>query len=132
MLSDSTKEMLTQIPHHDMDVYDSTDQYEYDFRALFCGEYRDDTRSRVILDNQENVKLSLIRLPPVDNAEKQQDKILRIARRRFNEEAGCYGRSGNLHVKYPVTGELFNYTPSDFVEDYEGFKSEVEQKIDFK
>ena len=130
MLQEELKERLRSIPHHDMDFYESS--ASCDFRATFCGKYREDTRSRIILKENSNIKLFIIRLPPVGNAEKDQDKILRIARRRFGKNAGCYGRSGNLHVKYPITEELFGYAVSDFLNDYEGFKSEVEQKTDFK
>lgn len=130
MIAEKSKEKLKDIPHHDMDFYESSDSC--DFRATFCGEHREDTRSRIVFKNDGTIKLFLIRLPPVENAEKDQDKILRIARRRFGRDAGCYGRSGNLHMKYPVTGELFNYNVSDFLNDYEGFKSEVEKKIQFK
>lgn len=126
------EEHKSEIPHADMDLYPNENGYEWDFRAIIDGKHREDTRSRVLLDKNGNINMLMIRLPNVKNAEEMQDDILLIARRKFGRRSGCYGRSGNLHVKYPTSNELVNYTISDFVKDYKRFKDEVEQKIDFQ
>lgn len=131
MTSQPLREKLCTIPHHDMDFYKSADGYECDLRILLNDKYREDTRSRIRLNPDNTIKSLIIRFPSVEDASDKQDTILQIARRRFDRRAGCYGRSGNLHMKFPVTGELFDYTIEEFIDDYEGFKSEVEKRITF-
>lgn len=121
-----------------MRIYESTQEgFECDFHALIDNKYRGQNRdaeskSRIRIRNSGEIDFFMIRLPRVENAEEKQNRLMQISRRHFGKRAGCYGRSGNLHVKYPITGTLFDYKISEFLEDYNGFRSEIENKLDFR
>lgn len=131
-LKEDVENNLFKIPHKDLSIYRDGEIYNCDMRVIIQGVVRKDTRSRFqIKENGKIVNLTL-RLPPVVDARGKQDQILRMARRHFDERAGCYGRSGNLHVEYPITGVLVNYKLEDFLDDFGGFEDELNQKIDFQ
>jgi hypothetical protein len=136
-LDPDIEEKLKNIPHKNLKIYQSTQEgFECDFNAVMDGQYRGqngdvESKSRIRIRESGQIDFFMIRLPPVENAKEKQDILMRIARRHFGKRAGCYGRSGNLHIKYPVNGTLFDYSLSRFLDDYNGFRSEIESKLDF-
>lgn len=115
----------------DVDVFPDGDKVRVEFRMPFNGDVRDDTRSSVKIDpSNETVLQSTIRLPNTDgDAHDLQDRILMISNRVFGEDSGCYVRgTGRIHLKYPVSGEVYSYDISEFISDLESFREEVVSK----
>lgn len=115
----------------DIDVYPDGGTVRVEFRFPFDGEVRTDTRSSVEVDPaSEEVLQATVRLPTTDgDAEQLQDQMLMISRRVFGDESGCYVRgTGRIHLKYPVSGQIFDYSVSEFIDDLENFRSEITSK----
>jgi hypothetical protein len=115
----------------DVDVYPDGDTVRVEFRLPFDGEVRSDTRSSVEVNpSTEDVLQATIRLPTTGgDAQELQDRILMISRRMFGDDSGCYVRgTGRIHLKYPVSGQIFDYAVSDFLDDVESFREEVVSK----
>lgn len=129
-IPEETRQQLEEIPHYDMIFRMDGDTYKCYFRGFFRDKYRTDTTSRISIGKNGSVSSLVIRLPKTDMGEEKQDQILMIARRIFDKNAGSYNKGGKIHVKYPITGKLFDYNAGEFVSDYMNFKSEVERKVD--
>lgn len=130
-LPENVENDLFKIPHEDISIYKSERMYNCDMRIIIQGSARQDTRSRFQIGEDGKIKNLTIRLPPVDNARERQDRIMKIARSSFGKKAGCYGRTGNLHVRYPVHGQLEDYGTGEFLSDFDEFESEVDKYMDF-
>lgn len=115
----------------DVDVYPDGDTVRVEFRIPFDGDVRTDTRSSVEVDpSTEEVLQAIIRLPETDgDATELQDRMIMISNRIFGNESGCYVRNtGRIHLKYPTSGQVFDYPVSQFIDDLTNFRSEIESK----
>lgn len=130
-LPESVENDLFKIPHKDLSIYKSDNIYNCDMRIIIQGSVREDTRSRFQIGEGGKIKNLTIRLPPVDNARDRQDKIMEIARNSFGKKAGCYGRTGNLHIRYPIHGQLEDYGTREFLSDFNEFESEIDAYVNF-
>lgn len=128
---DKLRDRFEPISDGDIGTYTDNGIIFVEFRIPFKQSVRGDTRSSVQVSESDNtVERATIRLPETTgDAEELQDQILLISKRIFGREAGCYVReTGKIHMKYPVTGKIPNYSIEEFISDMEQFREEVENR----
>lgn len=129
-LPESTENKIFALDHTKLDYRNTNGTHEFDLRLTFSELERKDTKSRICIENN-NITLFIIRVPKIENRTEAQKKCHTIAEQTFGKDAGCYERSGNLHVKKPIAGKLNGYAVSQFIDDYREFKSEIENAFTF-